>query len=65
MGSRMASAWYRTQARTLYQDEGRIEVDDNALVSRNAECGFDHGAYVQAWVWVPDPEPKSNRRAAN
>ena len=65
MVSRMPSAWYRTQARAVYQDEGRVEIDDNAPVSRNKERKFDHGAYVQAWVWVPDPEPTESRRAGN
>lgn len=31
-----------------YIQEGRVEVDDNAVVSE----GYDNGAYVQAWVWV-------------
>lgn len=37
------------QARCMYQDEGSIEIDGGAVVSR----GDDPGAYVQAWVWVP------------
>ena len=35
------------QARIEYQEEGRIEIDDNAIVSLSA----DNGAYVQAWVY--------------
>ncbi len=35
-------------ARELYEQEGEIEIDDNATISR----GDDDGAYVQAWVWV-------------
>jgi len=54
MASRMASAWHRTQARTLYQDESRVEIDHDAPVSRNNERGIDHGAAVQAWVWMPE-----------
>jgi len=54
---------YRTQARTLYQDEGRVEIDDDAPVSRNKERGIDHGAYVQAWVCVPDPESREELSA--
>ena len=37
--------------RVLWQaseDEGTIEIDDNAVVSE----GTDNGAYVAAWVWV-------------
>jgi len=56
MASHMPTAWYLEQAKALYHDEGRIEVDNGAPVSRNEERGIDHGAYVQAWVWVPDPE---------
>jgi hypothetical protein len=44
-----SNEWYRTRARELYQEEGCIEVDPNALVSRGDEAG----AYVEAWVWVP------------
>lgn len=39
-------------ARYLFGDEGSIEVDDNAQVSR--ALGNSQGAYVQAWVWVDD-----------
>ncbi len=41
---------FRQLAKDLYQDEGRIEIDDNAIVSRGVEPV--EGAYVQAWVWV-------------
>jgi len=43
----------RTMAKALYQEEGRIEIDDNAKISR----GTEDGAYVQAWVWVEFEEP--------
>lgn len=39
---------YRQQAAEQYEDEGRIEIDSDAKVSRG-DCP---GAYVQAWVWV-------------
>ena len=42
--------WFRKRAKELYQDEGEIEVDCDAIVS----TGDGGGAYVQAWVWVPD-----------
>ena len=45
-------------ARSLYQSEGEIEIDDNARVSR-AEGNPDNGAFVQGWVWVSDEEAKS------
>ena len=41
---------YRKAARELYHDEGTCEIDDNPVVS----FGEDPGAYVQAWVWVPN-----------
>lgn len=43
----------RNQARKEFHRDGEIEVDDTAVVSR-AEGNPDHGAYVQAWVWVDD-----------
>lgn len=45
-------------ARSLYQSEGEIEIDDNARVSR-AEGNPDNGAFVQGWVWVSDEEAES------
>lgn len=44
--------WYRSQAAEQYEEEGKIEIDDGAMISE----GHDPGAYVQAWVWVPTPE---------
>src|SRR5262249_36553551 len=43
---------YRALAKRDVHQEGYIEVDDNAVVSN----GEDAGAYVQAWIWVDDPE---------
>jgi len=42
-------------ARSQYESEGEIEIDDNAKLSR-AEGNPDDGAFVQAWVWVSDEE---------
>lgn len=39
---------YREAARDLHQEEGEVEIDDDAVIS----YGDDYGAYVQAWVWV-------------
>ena len=36
-----------------HYSEGTLEIDDNAKVSR-AEGNEDKGAYVEAWIWVPD-----------
>lgn len=38
----------REAAKSLFEEEGRIEIDEGAEVSH----GDDPGAYVQAWVWV-------------
>jgi len=39
----------RAKAKAAWHDEGVIEIDDTAVVSRS-----DDGWYVQAWVWVDD-----------
>ncbi len=39
---------YRNAATVQYGEDGSIEIDPGATVSR----GDDPGAYVQAWVWV-------------
>ena len=41
-------AKYIEAARRIYQRDGEVEIDDDAVVS----YGSDPGAYVQAWVWV-------------
>ena len=35
-------------AQSRYEQEGSVEIDDNAHLSE----GNDNGCYVQAWVWV-------------
>lgn len=40
---------YREAAKRVHGEEGEVEIDNTATVSR----GDDAGAYVQAWVWVP------------
>lgn len=47
---------FRAAAREIHQQDGEIEIDEGAPVSRGSDCG----AYVQAWVWVPDGEPSEN-----
>jgi hypothetical protein len=42
-------------ARSQYQSEGELEIDDNVNLSR-AEGNPDDGAFVQARVWVSDEE---------
>lgn len=41
---------YRNSAKKHFHSDGEIEIDDKAAVSK----GDDEGAYVQAWIWVPD-----------
>jgi hypothetical protein len=38
----------RAKSRELYQEEGTLEIEDDAEVS---PCPGGH--YVAAWVWVP------------
>jgi hypothetical protein len=48
---------YRDAAKKLFHREGELEIDAGAPVSKaDPEDGGDEGAYVQAWVWVPDYE---------
>lgn len=46
---------YIRAAKVMYEEEGEIEIDDMAIVS----LGDDRGAYVQAWLWVPEDEVKN------
>ena len=41
----------RKRARQMYQEEGTLEIDDDAIVSQS-----EGGCYVAAWVWVPDED---------
>ena len=47
---------YRAAAKRRWGDEGFVEIDDNAKVSRADDPDAEPGAYVQAWVWVDDAE---------
>jgi hypothetical protein len=44
--------YYRNEARSRYPGDGDPEIDGGAPVS----LGGDPGAYVQAWVWVYNPD---------
>lgn len=39
------------RACSAYQQEGQVEIDDNAAASRT-----DNGLWVQAWVWLDSEE---------
>ena len=54
----MSDATYRQRAKALYEDEGTLEIDDNAVVSKS-----DGGVYVQAWVWIDDEEEEEEENA--
>jgi len=56
MASHMSSKWYVNHARQLDQRDGEVEIDPKAPVSTNTNPDTSRGAYVQAWVWVPDPD---------
>lgn len=43
---------YREYAKEHLDDDGELEIDDDAVVS----LGADDGAYVEAWVWVSDDD---------
>jgi len=43
---------YRARAKLQFQEDGLVEIDDDAPVSWAPDG--DKGAYVQAWVWVDD-----------
>lgn len=50
--------WYIQQAQNVNVVSDGPEIDDNAEVS----IGDDNGAYVQAWVFVRDPEHNKEAR---
>jgi hypothetical protein len=45
-------------AREQRQEEGAIEIDDNAQVSE----GNDNGCYLAAWVWVDFADTKFDKQ---
>jgi hypothetical protein len=44
---------YQELADEIHNSEGEVEIDENA---RLVMC--EDGCYVQAWVWVYDPDKK-------
>lgn len=52
-------AWYRQQAQAQCHESGVVEVAANAPVSMSK-----HGAYVQAWVWIPHPDNEEDQEEA-
>lgn len=41
---------YAAALREQYPNEGDVNIDDHPAVA----IGSDPGAYVQAWIWVPN-----------
>ena len=41
---------FRAHAREKHNDDGNLEVDETAVVS----VSEDGGAYVAAWIWIPE-----------
>ncbi|KKN83805.1 hypothetical protein LCGC14_0294580 [marine sediment metagenome] len=52
----MTNEEYKAKAIELWQEDGEVEIDDNADVVRGDHPDINPGAYVQAWVWVPSAE---------
>ena len=52
----ISDSQFALAAKRLHEKEGEIEVDFTADVSRGDDS--DDGAYVQAWVWVPNEEAR-------
>jgi len=49
-------------ARQQHEEDGEVEIDDNAQLSE----GDDNGCYVQAWVWADFAEtPFDKEKAEN
>ena len=53
----MTDKEYIELAINSYASDGEIEFDSEPLVSPS-----DEGAYVQAWVWVSNPEPSEREK---
>lgn len=47
---------YVQAAVRLYDKEGECEVDEYTPSMAQVSRGSDLGAYVMAWVWVPEDE---------
>lgn len=45
-------------AKLLHEQEGVVEIDENAEISDARDRGGDDGVYVEAWLWVPGEEIK-------
>jgi hypothetical protein len=48
----MVDDGYESLARAEYGQEGSVEIDHEACISKGGDPNEDKGAYIQAWVWV-------------
>ena len=48
-------ALYTQAAKEEWERDGEIEFDENPVVSISEDSTGEIGAYVAAWVWVPNP----------
>jgi hypothetical protein len=53
---------YRAAAERIHADEGTLEIDDDAKISKSDDPE-SNGAYVAAWVWVYDDDITAEDRA--
>jgi hypothetical protein len=53
----MPDQWYIDEARKLQKERGKALGDAAVEVARDPEVskGSNPGAWVSAWIWVPDP----------
>jgi len=52
---------YVQAAIRLWDEEGECEVDEYDPASSEVSRGADLGAYVKAWVWVPEDEAHAEK----
>ena len=52
------------QAAKEQEEDGFLEVDNNAEVSMSDSPEDEGGAYVAAWLWIPFTEEMYQARAA-
>ena len=49
----------RDLARRVWQSDGSVEIDSDAVVSESSDGGW----YVQAWVWVDKPDEEDDEES--
>jgi hypothetical protein len=57
----MDRQWYQQEAQKLYpidKDFDRTQISTQANKEADVSKGSAAGAWVECWVWIPDPPPK-------